>query len=387
MAAAQANLAKAQKARDAAQAALGKASENYTHFGKVYPATSTGRRAALARWIASANNTLTARVIVNRIWQQHFGTGLVATANNFGKMGAAPTHPELLDWLATWFIERGWSLKKLHRLIVTSATYRQSTRHPQRKKLRAADPRNQWLAVFPTRRLTAEELRDGMLAVTGELNRERGGPGVYPEINWEVAAQPRHIMGSVAPAYQPSPTPRERNRRTIYAFRYRTLADPLLQVFNRPNSEVSCARREETTVTPQVFALFNGQFVHDRALALAARIVKLSPTNRAKQVDLAFRLIYGRPASASEKVLCLTHVVRMTKHHRKQKPVPVKPPTTLKRQMIEELTGETFTWMESLDLMAHYQPDLKPWNVTPETRGLAELCLVLLNSNEFVFVR
>ncbi|HXG08833.1 MAG TPA: PSD1 and planctomycete cytochrome C domain-containing protein, partial [Gemmataceae bacterium] len=230
------------------------------------PTTMEGRRLALARWIASPHNTLTARVIVNRIWQHHFaGKGIVATPNNFGKMGKRPTHPELLDWLATWFMEHGWSVKKLHRLILTSAVYQQSGNHPDREKIDRIDPNNDLLAYHPPRRLAAEEIRDGMLALTGELNREMGGPGCYPEINWEVALQPRHIMGSVAPAYQPSPRPEQRNRRSIYAFRYRTLSDPLLEVFNRPDSDTSCERRDETTVTPQVFALFNSQFVHDRA--------------------------------------------------------------------------------------------------------------------------
>jgi mono/diheme cytochrome c family protein len=133
-----------------------------------FPDTVSGRRLALARWIASPDNTLTARVIVNRVWQWHFGTGLVRTPNNFGKMGAKPSHPELLDWLATWFIDNGWSLKKLHRLIVTSATYRQSGLHPEMEKLREIDSRNELLAYFPSRRLAAEEIRDGLLAVTGD---------------------------------------------------------------------------------------------------------------------------------------------------------------------------------------------------------------------------
>src|SRR5207253_8765448 len=163
------------------------------------------------------------------------------------------------------------------------------------------------LASFPPRCLAAEELRDTMLAMTGELNRTLGGPGVFPEINWEVALQPRHIMGSVAPAYQPSPLPRQRHRRTIYAFRYRTLADPMLEVFNRPGSEVSCERREETTITPQVFALFNGAFVHDRALALAVALEQ-SADQLTGRIERAFRLCYGRPPSAEEVRLCQEHV-------------------------------------------------------------------------------
>ena len=356
-----------------------------------------GRRLAFAKWIASPKNTLTARVIVNRIWQQHFGRGIVETPNNFGRMGGKPSHPQLLDWLARWFIEHNWSIKKLHKLIVTSATYQQQTSpkagrsHPAGSRhARVAgftvDPKNRLLWRYPSRRLTAEELRDAMLAVTGELNTEMGGPGVYPEINWEVAKHPRHIMGSVAPAYQPSRTPAERNRRTIYAFRIRSLADPMLEVFNRPNTENSCERRNETTVTPQAFALFNGQFAHDRALALAASLAKQSK-NVDDQIRHAFRRVYGRLASKAEITLCRQHIAKMTAHHRRVKPVVVKPPTSVKREMVEELTGETFTWHEQLDLMKTYVPDLKPWQVSAEVRGLAELCLVLLNSNEFVYVR
>src|SRR5262249_53867679 len=149
-------------------------------------------------------------------------------------------------------VENGWSVKKLHRLLLTSAAYQQSSLHPDAPTLQRVDPNNDLLAHYPPRRLAAEEIRDALLAVSGELNRELGGPGVFPEINWDVALQPRHIMGSVAPAYQPSPRPEQRSRRTLYAFRYRTLADPLQEVFNRPGSETSCERRDETTVTPQV---------------------------------------------------------------------------------------------------------------------------------------
>ncbi|HKB01466.1 MAG TPA: PSD1 and planctomycete cytochrome C domain-containing protein [Gemmataceae bacterium] len=329
------------------------------------PTDATGRRLAFARWVASRSNPLTARVIVNRVWQQHFGRGLVATPNNFGKMGAKPTHPELLDWLAAWFIDRGWSVKALHRLIVTSRTYQQASR---------------------PRRLAAEELRDAMLAASGELNPQTGGPGVFPEINWEVALQPRHIMGSVAPAYLPSATPRERNRRTVYAFRYRTLGDPLLDVFNRPGSELSCDRRDETTVTPQAFALFNSRFVHSRALALAVDLEK-----RAADLDgrirLAFRRLYGRPPTADEAKMCADHAGRMTEHHRTNPPKREDLPRKVRRGQIEELTGELVEWDEELAELQKYERDVMPWDVSPETRGLAEVCLVLLNSNEFLYVR
>ncbi len=350
------------------------------------PETMEGRRLALANWIASPNNPLTARVIVNRVWQYHFGKGLVGTPNNFGKMGKRPTHPELLDYLATWFMEHGWSLKKLHVLIMTSAAYQQSGEHPDAAKLREIDPNNELLAYFPPRRLAAEEIRDAMLAITGELNLELGGPGTFPELNWEVALQPRHIMGSVAPAYQPSPLPKQRNRRTIYSFRYRTLADPIQEVFNRPGTEVSCERRDETTVTPQAFALFNSEFVHDRALALAATLEKRADTEP-KRIELAFRLCYGRAPTEAESKACQEHLAKMFDYHRQHKPRPTELPTRVKRKMVEEMTGEEFEWEEELDGLKNYVRDLKPWQVGPETRALADLCLVLLNSNEFLYVR
>lgn len=350
------------------------------------PETTTGRRLALARWIASAQNTLTARVIVNRIWQWHFGRGLVATPNSFGVMGSRPTHPELLDWLAVWFMEHDWSIKQLHRLIMTSATYQQSGEYPDHERVAEVDSGNELLAHFPARRLAAEEIRDSLLAISGELNTEMGGPGCYPEINWEAALQPRHIMGSVAPAYLPSPEPRQRNRRSIYAFRYRTLEDPMLQVFNRPGSETSCEMRDETTVAPQAFSLLNSQFAHDRALALADRLVKKHDASEG-QIEAAFWLVYGRPPAREETAVCLRHIREMLEHHRSHKPKIVSLPTKVCREMVEELTGEPFSWEEELDLMAVYQPDLKPWQVDVETRALAELCLVLFNSNEFLVVR
>ncbi|MBN8628178.1 MAG: PSD1 domain-containing protein [Planctomycetes bacterium] len=350
------------------------------------PQGMNGRRLALARWIASEQNPLTARVIVNRVWQMHFGRGLVATPNNFGKMGAKPTHPELLDWLAVWFMEHDWSVKRLHRLIMSSAAYRQASSHPDFARVNEVDAKNEMLSYFPARRLAAEELRDAMLRVTGELNATVGGPPVFPEINWETALQPRHIMGSVAPAYQPSTRPADRHRRTLYAFQCRTLGDPMLEVFNRPTSDLSCERRDATTVTPQVFALFNGQATHDRALALAARLAKAHGDLEAR-LDAVYALLYGRTPTDDERRLAREHVARMTEHHRRETPTPTSLPQVVKREMIEELTGELFQWEERLDGLAAFEPDLKPWQVDAETRALAELCLVLLNANEFVYVR
>ena len=344
-----------------------------------------GRRLQLAKWIAHRDNPLTARVIVNRVWQMHFGTGLVATPSNFGKMGSKPTHPELLDWLATWLVRNGWSLKKLHRLILTSETYAQAASHPEIDRLAQFDPNNKLLAYFPARRLTAEEIRDAMLAVSGELNDEVGGPPVYPQINWEVAMQPRHIMGGVAPAYQPSPAKGDRDRRSLYAAVIRTLTNPMLEVLNRPGPDLSCERRDETTVTPQVFALFNGQSVHNRALALAQRLEKERGTTD-ERIDRAFALLFGRTPSDAERDACRAHIEKMTAHHRQHPPEKTELPVTVAREMVDEQTGKPFRWEEKLHWMLDYERDTMPWEVSAETRGLAELCLVLLNSNEFVYV-
>jgi len=198
--------------------------------------------------------------------------------------------------------------------------------------------------------------------------------------------QPRHIMGSVAPAYQPSPRRDDRHRRTLYAFHCRTLSDPLLEVLNKPGSEISCERRDETIVAPQSLALFNGATVHDRALALAKRLEERS-ADPGQRVDAAFLWTYGRRATDDERQKCLEHVARMTEYHRRHPPQRVELVRSVRREMVEELTGETFAWDEALDQMLQFQPELKPWDVGPETRAWAELALVLFNSNEFLCVR
>jgi mono/diheme cytochrome c family protein len=354
------------------------------------PSSSDGRRLALAKWIAHPDNPLAARVMVNRVWQMHFGRGLVKSSNNFGKMGSRPTHPELLDWLANWFVSNGWSLKKLHHLIVTSDVYARSSRSLDPKSLAATDPSNNLLSAFPPRRLSAEEIRDAVLLVTGELSSQRGGPGIYPEINWEVALQPRHIMGSIAPAYQPSPTPAERNRRSVYIFRIRTLADPTQEVFNKPGPDLSCERRDETTVTPQVFALFNSVDMQTRSLALAQRLNEELPGDLDAQIRRGFQLCYAREPSEEEFSLSRKHVEKMRQLHQKaeaSRPAARRElPKYVKRNMIDEQTGLPFAWEEKLHGMFEYEPDVQPADVDANTRAIADFCLVLLNSNEFLFV-
>jgi hypothetical protein len=347
-----------------------------------------GRRKELAKWIASKDNPLTARVMVNRIWQWHFGQAIAGNPNNFGSTGKRPSHPQLLDWLAATFVEEGWSSKKLHRQILTSAAYQRAATHPEPEVLSKLDPNGTSYAAFKPRRLTAEELRDSMLAVSGELNRALGGIPSHPEINEEVAMQPRHIMGSVGPAYQTDLKPAQRNRRTLYAERTRTLADPMLEVFNKPGPDISCERRETATIAPQAFTLLNSPINHARALAFAARLEKGNPDHLNQQIGHAFRLAYQRTPTKEEIKVCREHVAKGLAQHRATQPVTVDPPKYVVRQMVEEMTGLDFWWVEDLDIYASkdYEPDLKPWNVGPHTRALAELCLVLFNSNEFVYV-
>lgn len=342
-----------------------------------------GRRLAFAEWVASPQNSLTTRAIVNRIWMWHFSEPLAGNPNNFGSTGKRPTHPELLDWLAATFVEGGWSVKSLHRQIMLSAAYRRSS----------LGSSNTTVAAFQPRRLTAEELRDAMLAATGELNRELGGIPNRPEINLEVALQPRQVMGTFAAAWVPNPLPTQRHRRSIYALKLRGLNDPLLEVFNAPAPDFSCERRDATTVTPQVFALFNGQGTHARALALAARVVaELGRTNGAPQIldeqaiERCFELVFGRLPTNDERTACLTHWRAMQGLHRKSKPKPIQPPLVVRREAVEENTGEKFSFDERLHSNTDFVPDLQPSDCDARTRALAEICLVLFNSNEFCYV-
>ena len=348
-------------------------------------AATEGRRTELARWIAHPENGLTTRAIVNRIWQYHFGTGLAQNANNFGAKGAKPTHPELLDWLAGDFVTHGWRIKRLHRQIMLSEVYRRSSIPADSQQLTQADPNNRLLSCFPRRRLSAEELRDGILKITGELVQSAGGVPVMPEINMEVALQPRMIQFSLAPAYQPSPTPAERNRRTIYSYHVRGQADPFTELFNQPNPNESCELRESAAVTPQVFTLLNSDQMIDRSIAFALRLQQEHAT-LPEQVNRAFRLALGRSASEQERSRLQQYVTDMREYHADVVPEPNCYPQTITRSLVEEFSGQPFEYQEILPVFTHYQSDKKPADVSTETRALADLCLLLFNSNEFMYV-
>jgi hypothetical protein len=271
----------------------------------------------------------------------------------------------------------------MHRAILLSETYQRSSDHPRMDAVTKADPENQLLAYYPPRRLEAEELRDSILAVSGELSPDMGGPGVFPQINEDVARQPQHRMGSLAPAYHPSPKKRQRNRRTIYAFQQRSLVDPMVDVFNGPSLDMSCERREASIVPTQAFTLWNGQFVHDMALAFALRLEKEAAGLDAR-VDRAFQLAYGRAPSADETRMVKAHYEKMVEHHRRT-PAPARlERKPLVHQITSELTGETFRFVQQEDPVS-YEENAHPSMVGVETRALADVALVLLNSNEFVY--
>jgi hypothetical protein len=253
------------------------------------------RRLTLARWIASPDNPLTARVIVNRVWQWHFGEGLVRTPNDFGVMGAGPTHPELLDWLAATFIESGWSLKKLHRLIVTSSTYQMSKR--SNPAYAAEDPENLSLWRFPLRRLEVEAIRDAVLSVSGRLNPTMFGPSIYPEVPKEALA------GNSDPDKIWKPfDEKAASRRTVYAFIKRSFVVPLLETLDLCDTTRPADKRQVTTVAPQALMLFNGDFVNRQSKHFADRLSHEAGTDPAKQIERAYLLALGRRPSLGERM-------------------------------------------------------------------------------------
>jgi len=258
-------------------------------------AFTSRRRISLARWITSSDNPLTARVFVNRVWQYHFGSGLVRTPSDFGRRGVQPTHPELLDWLADWFVhDAGQSIKKLHRLIMTSNTYRMSKRMHHASAVK--DPDNRLLWRFPYRRLEVEAIRDAMLAVSGQLQPKLYGPCMYPHIP-ENARRSGYSPQSVWKAFDE----RSASRRTIYAYVKRTLIVPFLDTLNFCDTTRSTDRRETTVVAPQALELLNGEFVNRQARHFAGRLRRQAATGIDQQILLGYRLAVGRPPTMEEQ--------------------------------------------------------------------------------------
>lgn len=253
-------------------------------------------RLALAKWITDPSNPLAARVMVNRIWQSHFGTGIVSTPNDFGRMGSRPSHPELLDWLANRFVEGGFRIKPIHRTIVLSNTYQQAYVPQPSAHALESDPDNRLLWRFPRRRLQAEELRDSMMVVSGLFNERRFGPSVIVPIESEL----------VNLLYKPgqwvvNSDPSQHNRRSIYLFHKRNLRIPFMEVFDAPDTLLSCARRENSTHAPQALELLNGSVTQQASVALAERLNREAGASIPRQVDLAFDLVFGRKPNVKER--------------------------------------------------------------------------------------
>jgi len=288
---------------------------------------STGRRAAFAKWVASPQNPLFARVMVNRIWQHHFGTGIVSTVDNLGVSGAKPSHPELLDYLAAELVRSGWSVKALHRRILTSAVYRQSSK--PREKLHAIDPDNRLLTRFPLRRLDAEAVRDAMLHVAGELDTRAGGPYVPSK---------RTSEGTVEVAENTNGA----HRRSVYLQQRRTQVVTFLQLFDAPSIVTTCGKRSPSTVPLQSLVLLNSEFARARSKAFAVRLEREIGSDTARRLDLAFRLACGRLPRTEERGLCETFLAKQLAVYAREK-----------------------------------NPNLRAW---------ADLCQMLFASNAFLYV-
>jgi hypothetical protein len=289
------------------------------------------KRLQLAQWIADSANPLTARVIVNRVWQHHFGEGLVRTPDNFGTMGEEPTHPELLDWLTSDFIDGGWTLKRLHKLIMLSATYQMDSVHPREAEYSQTDFSNRLWWKRNRMRLEAEPLRDAMLAASGELDLRLGGPSFAPPVSREALEG----LSMKAGAWKESP-PEEQKRRSVYMMTKRSLLLPLMTTFDFADTTQPVVQRSISTVAPQALALLNNSFVHDQSRALAARLQREAGSDRDKQIERAWWLTLSRGPTEIERAAAIAHLNAQRDHE--------------------------------------------------EAGALESLCHVLLNTNEFIYV-
>ncbi len=263
---------------------------------------TSGRRLALAEWIGSRENPLTARVIVNRAWSHHFGRGIVATIDNFGKMGELPTHPALLDWLAVEFMNRGWSLKELHRLMMTSEAYQMVSAFDHGGNLKL-DPENLLLWRYRGQRLDAETIRDSILAVSGGINLEMGGRPIFPHVPEDILATEK-VKGT----WENQPDGPAVWRRSIYVYQRRSLPFPMFETFDHPDMNLSAGQRNVSTVPTQALTLLNNPFVLRQAELLADRVTMEAPNDVAKQIDLGYEYALSRPPTDLERTLALKTV-------------------------------------------------------------------------------
>ncbi|PKD40733.1 hypothetical protein CWO84_07575 [Methylomonas sp. Kb3] len=258
---------------------------------------SSGRRSALAKWITSPTNPLTARVYTNRIWDQYFGKGIVTTVSDFGKAGQKPTHPELLDYLASKFVNDGWSVKKLHREILLSSVYRQSSDY--REDVAKADAENQLLAVFPRQRLEAEQVRDSLLAAAGKLEEKVGGPSVYPPLPKAINTASGNFQGD--PAWKTSKDVHDQNRRSLYIFTRRSIPYPILDSFNMASPQEAHSKREVTTTPLQALTLYNSELIFDWSKSLAGRVINEAGEDEEDRISRLYQILFARQPKDDEK--------------------------------------------------------------------------------------
>jgi hypothetical protein len=299
----------------------------------------TGRRLAFARWLTRPDHPLTARVMVNRIWKHHFGRGLVPTLDNFGKTGAPPSHPELLDWLAIEFTRQGWSVKAMHRLIMTSSTYRQSSQvEPQRV---AADPDNRWLARMPLRRLDAEAIYDSLMQLAGQLDGTPFGPADAVDVDGAGVVTARRTATGW--------------RRSIYVQQRRTEMPTFLETFDLPRMGPNCVERPESTVAPQALHLMNNRTVHELAGWFARRVVAEAGRQPDRQIEHAYRVALGRPPSPAQRQLAATALARLAAEWERSRP-------------------------------AGSPEKANPYQAEAADHALANFCHALMNSAELLYV-
>lgn len=275
-------------------------------------AKTAGRRKVLAAWITSPENRMTARVMANRVWQFHFGRGIVRSSNNFGQLGSPPTHPELLDYLAAQFAQNGWKLKALHKMIMTSQAYQMSS--SMNESGFAKDPGNDLFWRFDVRRLSAEEVRDSLLAISGSLNPKLYGPSFYEALPQEVLSR----QSQPGKGWSTS-SEEERNRRSIYIHVKRSLLTPMLSVFDLPDTDRSCEARFTTLQPGQALSLLNSEFVHTQAKRLATRINQMSDGSARQKLAAAFKCVYARNAT-QEEIEDLVELIRKLETDHKKSP-------------------------------------------------------------------
>jgi Protein of unknown function (DUF1553)/Protein of unknown function (DUF1549) len=309
---------------------------------------TTGRRTALANWLAASGNPLTARVMVNRVWHYHFGRGIVGTPSDFGMMREVETNRPLLDWLAAAFVEKGWSIKAMHRLIMLSNTYQQSSDF--NSEAAKIDPENKLWWRFQRQRLTGEDIRDAILAVSGQLNPEMGGPSVFPEI-----PEGMEVRGG----WKKNEREEAKNRRSIYVFVRRNSRYPMFHAFDMPDTHESCPIRSNTVTAPQALSLLNDKIILRAAQSFAGRVLQDAGADPTSQISSAYRLALSREPDATEREMARAFLQKQS--------------LVIKTRIEEK---------RAVALPPNPRPDVEPAHAA----ALVDFCHVLFNSNEFVYI-